>query len=245
MDADHDFSPREREPEQIDIQTLRVSGRVPYGYGAIEIVNYCYLVHNKKNGQGLLIDPAWELETIETAIRRAGARLTAILLTHSHFDHVNLVEALVSRYQAEVWMSAEEIAFYRFSAPNLRAIDMTRPFRPAGIAVTPYLTPGHSKGSTCFRIGEHLFSGDTLFIEGCGICVGDGADPREMFDSIALLKARCGREVRLYPGHAFGEAPGSSFEQASRTNVYLNLDDYEKFRSFRMRDGQSRIFDFK
>jgi hydroxyacylglutathione hydrolase len=222
-----------------------VSGLVRFGDQEVHVINYSYLVVNDVTGQALIIDPAWELETIEEAIRQAGVTLSAILLTHSHFDHVNLVTPLVARHGAETWMSREEIHFYRFACPNLRAIEGPEPFFAAGLHVGPYLTPGHTKGSTCFLVGDDLFTGDTLFTEGCGICAGKGAEPREMFESIQALKAWCPPQVRIFPGHSFGERPGKTFGELLHSNIYLSVEEYELFHSLRMRSSQTRIFDFR
>jgi hydroxyacylglutathione hydrolase len=227
------------------VHPLKVSGLVRFGDQEVHVINYAYLVVNDVTGQALIVDPAWELETIEAAIQAAGVTLSAILLTHSHFDHVNLVTPLVARHGAEVWMSREEIHFYRFDCPNLRAIEGAEPFLAAGLRVIPYFTPGHTKGSTCFRVGDNLFSGDTLFTEGCGVCIGKGAEPREMFESIQAIKGWCPPQVRVFPGHSFGESPGKTFGELLHSNIYLSVEEYELFHSLRMRSSQKRIFDFR
>nr|ASA76634.1 putative hydrolase [Pyxidicoccus sp. MCy9557] len=230
---------------EVRVEPLRVSGQVHYAGRDFDVVNYSYLVIHRATGQALIVDPAWELDTIEGALRSADATLEGVLLTHSHFDHVNLVAPLVARHGADVWMSREELQFYRFSCPNLRAIDSEEPFTVAGMHVTPVLTPGHSRGSTCFFVGDNLFCGDTLFTEGCGACIGEGANPLEMFQSLQRLKARCGPGVRVFPGHSFGEPVGKTFELVRQNNIYLQLESYEPFHSLRMRSHQPRILDFK
>jgi glyoxylase-like metal-dependent hydrolase (beta-lactamase superfamily II) len=231
--------------QSVDVRPLRVSGWLRYGGRELHVINFTYVVSDPARGQALIVDPAWEPDAIERVVDGLGVPLTACLLTHSHFDHVNLADFLVGRHGLDVYMSDAEIRRYGFTCRNLRPIVGAEPFVAAGLQVTPLHTPGHSAGSTCYLIGDNLFSGDTLFTEGCGMCSGRGADPKAMFESIGLLRARCRGSVRVFPGHSFGEQPGQTFESLLRTNVYLNMRDYEQFRAFRMREHQPRLFDFK
>ena len=164
-----------------------------------------------------------------------------ILLTHSHFDHVNLADALSKKYDSPVLMSRIEIDFYRFNCNNLLAIEDSTPFSFGHSRVLPILTPGHTKGSLSYLIGENLFSGDTLFCEGCGICQGLGADPDAMFESISFLKHQLPLETRIYPGHSYHEAPGKPFSYLMKNNIYLQLDSREHFVRFRMRHNQKKF----
>lgn len=231
--------------EAVEVVPLRVSGLVRYANREFHVVNYTYVVANRDTRQALLVDPAWELETITDALARQRLQASGILLTHSHFDHVNLVAPLVELFNLDVWMSRDEIDAYGFSCANLRAVEDGAPFWAAGLRVVPCLTPGHSAGSTCFFVGGNVFSGDTLFSEGCGMCSGAGADPWQMYESLQRLKLRCAAGDRVFPGHSFGRAPGRSFAELLTENVYLNIPSYEAFHAFRMRTGQTKLFDFR
>ena len=236
---------RDVSAEPVAVVPLRVSGLVRYANREFHVVNYTYVVANRDTGQALLVDPAWELETITDALARMRLQARGILLTHSHFDHVNLVAPLVELFDLDVWMSRDEIDAYGFSCPNLRAVEDATPFWAAGLRVVPWLTPGHSAGSACFYTGGNVFSGDTLFTEGCGMCSGAGADPRQMFESLRRLKARCAPGDRIFPGHSFGREPGRTFGELLDENVYLSIPSYEAFYAFRMRAGQTKLFDFR
>ena len=207
--------------------------------------NYTYLIVDRCSGMAIVVDPAWELDKIEKILNRTDSRLSTILLTHSHFDHVNLVAPLVKKYNAQVIMSKAEIDYYGFRCNNLNDIDSEMPLSLSQIDVTPLFTPGHSKGSMCYLIDDFLFSGDTLFIEGCGICVGNGADPKAMFSSLNLLKEKITASTKIYPGHSFGKAPAKPFSYLLKNNIYLQFKECDKFIGYRMRKGQRGWFDFK
>jgi hydroxyacylglutathione hydrolase len=204
--------------------------------------NYTYLVIDRETRTAAIVDPAWEPEPILAAIRSLDVRLDAILLTHSHFDHVNLVESLSASFAPCVYMHRREIDFYGYSCRNLIALDHQDVVRVGATEIRCLKTPGHTAGSACFVAGRALFSGDTLFTEGCGVCDTHGGSAEAMFGSMQLLKATIAGDVAVYPGHSFGKEPGHTFEYLLRNNVYLNIPDEKRFVQFRMRAVNPRTY---
>nr|MCU0808964.1 MBL fold metallo-hydrolase [Candidatus Contendobacter sp.] len=69
----------------------------PYTVHALELGrlgNFIYIIHDHATGRAAVVDPAWDVPAILALTERHGLRVTDILLTHSHFDHINGVEAL-------------------------------------------------------------------------------------------------------------------------------------------------------
>lgn len=207
--------------------------------------NYCYLLVNNLNQKAVLIDPAWEINKIEEHMEHHRVQLVAILLTHHHFDHVNLAEPLAKKYQVPVIMSKTEIGYYGFSCYNLMAINTLQELIFEQIKILPILTPGHTKGSMVYCVANSLFSGDTLFIDGCGMCIAPGGDPSEMFDSLCYLKSNLPNHAKIYPGHCYGKEPGQDFSWLLANNVYLHFNNSKDFINFRMRKNQTGLFSFK
>lgn len=201
--------------------------------------NYNYLVVDPVSLQAVIVDPAWEIDTIDRALADAGATLSGILVTHSHHDHIHLCKPLAEKYDCPIWMSNAEIAASGFSARQLVGID-TRPWMVGQMLIEPIFTPGHTPGSTCFRIGENLFTGDVLFAEGCGFCV-DTEAAYAMFESLEQLKARIEPQTRVFPGHSYGQPPGRPMSQLLRDNIYLQFKKKESFAAFRLRSGQDKV----
>lgn len=208
------------------------------------IVNYSYLVVDYSSNQSVVVDPAWDMEKIETALACTQTRLSGILLTHSHPDHVHLAEPLAAKYHCPIWMSNEEIAFSGFNVQHLIGID-TMPWFVGKIKIQPILTPGHTPGSACYLIGKNLFAGDTLFAEGCGICP-DIEAAYNMFTSLEHLKRRLEPETRVFPGHVYGKPPGQEFSEVLKNNIYLQFRNENDFAAYRLRKGQNKLsfFDF-
>jgi hydroxyacylglutathione hydrolase len=207
--------------------------------------NFTYLVFDPLRREALIIDPTWEMEKIEQALADNQLTLKSILVTHGHQDHVNLVKPLVEKYGCEVWMSAADVAHFCFECPNLHTISDETSFQAAGLSVTPLLTPGHTMGCVCYLIDGNLFTGDTLFIEGCGMCFGKGSDPKLLYKSLQRLKNTLGDDTKIFPAHSYGMLPGKDFSFVRQNNVYLIFDEEAPFIAYRMREGQTRLFDFQ
>jgi len=209
------------------------------------MINYNYLVIDHINSESIIIDPAWDLEKIEQALEVSGTTLKGILLTHSHFDHLHLARPLADTHKCPIWMSHEEIEISNYNAPQLEAID-TKPLYIGSLKITPLLTPGHTQGSMCYLIGNNLFTGDTLFYEGCGLCT-DVEAAHNMFDSLKQIIAHVKPTTRIFPGHKYVKDPGQEFSSVYQNNIYLQFKNKHDFASYRLRKGQnhSKFFEFK
>lgn len=200
--------------------------------------NNNYLVVDPATAQAVLVDPAWEMDKLQAAMAASQASLRGILITHAHFDHIDLARPLADFYNCPIWMSRQEIDASGFRARQLEETG-ERSWSVGQMTITPMLTPGHTPGCTCYKIGENLFAGDVLFNEGCGICSGTEA-AHAMFDSLALLKGALAPHTRIFPGHTYVRPPGLSFAEVMASNAYLHFQDRERFAAFRLRKGQSQ-----
>lgn len=199
------------------------------------IRSFTYVLVDRRSRRAAVVDPAWDPDAIAARVEALGAIPAAILLTHSHFDHVNAVSPLVARYGVDVHMSCREIDVYGFRCERLRAVRHGDVVRVGETEVTCLATPGHTAGGLCFQAGDALFTGDTVFTEGCGVCTAPGGDPRAMFGSLALIRRSVPPTARVFPGHSFGMAPGQPLADLQRDNVYFQFDDPEQFVAWRMR----------
>ncbi|MBO2945605.1 MBL fold metallo-hydrolase [Paenibacillus sp. F411] len=207
-------------------------------------INYSYLIVDRKSRQAAVVDPAWQLEAIESALERYEAELSTILLTHSHKDHVHLVPPLCQRYAPHVFMMQKELDYYHFSAPSLYGLKDGEELKVGHTSITGLLTPGHTAGGGCYWLEGSLFTGDTIFTEGCGMCSSEGSDPVEMYYSVKRLQQLMPADTRVYPGHSFGERPGQSMSRLHEMNAYFQIASLEHFVSFRMRKGQTSLMSF-
>lgn len=193
--------------------------------------NCTYIVANLTENTAVLIDPAWELEKILDCLEVYKVAVSAILLTHSHQDHTNLVSALVDKFNCKVYMSSKEIEFYGFRTKNLLPVDDLNTVKIGGLCFKCFLTPGHTVGSMCFKIGNNLFTGDTIFIRSCGFCNCKGSDIDALFDSIKKIKKIVHNNSNIYPGHYFRDDLKYERDYLTR-NLYFHINDRKIFRKF-------------
>lgn len=217
----------------MEIKTFRVS--------QAGIINQCYLA--SQDNIGILIDPSWDYALINDYMTTHHIRPAGVLLTHAHFDHTDLAAAFANAYQIPVWMSDVEITHSGFQCPQLQAVTHLQEIVTEGIRIKVLLTPGHTPGSTCYLTGGHLFSGDTVFMEGVGICSEESV--HDLYNSVQLLKHYLPAGTHFWPGHSFGEKPGKDLLWLKKHNIYFQLDDREHFCTFRMRKNRPDPFLFK
>lgn len=210
----------------------------------LNIINLTYIIIDEKTKQTAIIDPAWELPKIESVLQTLNGNLTTILLTHSHFDHVNLVNSLLNKYNPQVFMSSGEIDFYNFKCKNLNSFNHYDSIKLGENEILCLLTSGHTIGSTCYLLSDSLFTGDTIFIEGCGICNTFGGNPEQMFESIQKIKNTIDPRVKIYPGHSYGKNVGYPLNYLLKENIYFQIDKKEHFINFRIRKNQNNLFKF-
>lgn len=208
------------------------------------MLNICYVLANEITKDAIIIDPAWEPRKIERILEKHKLQLKCVVLTHSHFDHVDLCEFFSKKYSTPVYMSEVEVGYYNFCCFNLVTFRDNECLRAGGFEIVTIPTPGHTKGSTCLHIGNNLFTGDTLFTEGCGACIGAGSDPYYLYESLSKLKKLLPSDVRVYAGHSYGEEVGQTMSTVIKKNIYLNFNSAEKFVKFRMRRNQKSLLSF-
>jgi glyoxylase-like metal-dependent hydrolase (beta-lactamase superfamily II) len=176
-----------------------------------------YVVRASGSEHALLVDPGAEPERLIDALDALGVRIDAILITHTHFDHVGAVAALAAHTGAPVYCPTLE----RDVLADLDAYMGGTGFGPfesyeadvlvaggerlelAGLEIDVLFTPGHSPGHVTYALGAHdaLFSGDVLFAGSVGRVDLLGGDWPTLAASIAMLLDSYPDETRVYAGH--------------------------------------------
>ena len=169
-------------------------------------------------GSAVVIDPAAAVQEYDKLLREHGAKLTHILCTHGHYDHVGSAQALRTEWGAKLYCEAQDLAGDRMYP--LAAADSSYTeggtIRVDELAFTVWHTPGHSQGSVVILCGEYLFVGDTVFQGSIGRTDLEGGDMRQMDRSLRKFAALpVAKETQLLPGHGgfstFGEELAGNF----------------------------------
>ncbi len=177
----------------------------------------CYIAWSTDSTEALVFDPGEDAPRLLAALAREQLTVAAILLTHTHFDHVGAVAPLAAATGAEVWVPELE----RHVLTDIDAYVPWPGFGPfenyeaehtvsggerlelAGLEIDVVFTPGHSPGHVTYAIDAHLalFSGDVLFRDSVGRTDLPGGHTPTLMASIATLVERYPGETRVYPGH--------------------------------------------
>ena len=177
----------------------------------------CFLFRREGSDRALLVDPGDEAERLLGAIDELGVQLDAILLTHTHFDHVGAVAPVAKATGAEVWVPDLE----KQVLADINAYVPWPGFGPfedweaehtleggerlglGGFSIDVHFTPGHSPGHMTFSIPDEgvAFSGDVLFQGSVGRTDLPGGDWPTLLSSIEDLVEKLPAETIIYPGH--------------------------------------------
>jgi glyoxylase-like metal-dependent hydrolase (beta-lactamase superfamily II) len=159
--------------------------------------NNCYVLIDPDSKEALIIDAAWEPDRILAGVE--GLKVQRILTTHGHHDHHDALDPVRKQLGVPGGIGAGDESMLK-SPPDFLIGDQDT-FRFGPHEVRAIHTPGHTPGSTCFMIGKHLFTGDTLFPGGPGNTRGDAERFAQIIDSIRSRLFTLPDDTTVYPGH--------------------------------------------
>jgi len=193
----------------------------------------CYLVRHPNASEALLIDPGDEAERLIEALTALEVTIPAILITHTHIDHIGAVAALARHTGAPVYCPSIERAvladidasvkdfglsgFESYEADEL--LSGGEHLTLAGLEIEIHFTPGHSPGHLTYALPEQevLLDGDVLFRGSVGRVDLPGGDWATLLASISGLIDAYPPQTVVFPGHGAQTTLGAERE----TNPFL------------------------
>jgi glyoxylase-like metal-dependent hydrolase (beta-lactamase superfamily II) len=195
----------------------------------------CWIVSDDGQGPSVVIDPADDPEAIIDAL--GGSVVSAIVLTHRHFDHIGAVREVIAATGAPLLchaLDADGLLTSHGTGGALFGFEITSP-RPdrllrdgdvieAGeVTLSVLHTPGHTPGGICLFAQDssggppHLFAGDTVFAGSVGRTDFEGGDSRALSRSIAGKVAPLPEDTIVHPGHG----PDTTVGRERRINPFF------------------------
>ncbi|MDR3767564.1 MAG: MBL fold metallo-hydrolase [Butyricicoccus sp.] len=190
----------------------------------------CYIFYDENTMEGAVVDPGDNAPSILKAIEDEKIQLKYVLLTHGHFDHILAVHDVAKATGAKlVCPKGDTWLLHKDAMGEFRPWAKSFVETPVDIeaeegtevtigGLTAYYmnTPGHTPGSSVIKVGDVLFTGDTLFRHECGRCDLEGGDFSKMLASLKRLHDLEG-DYKVLPGHE----GLSTLEDERRNNPYM------------------------
>jgi glyoxylase-like metal-dependent hydrolase (beta-lactamase superfamily II) len=213
---------------------------------APQMVNFVYLIGDRETGEVVAVDPAYRVDELVELLDADGLRLTGVLATHWHPDHlggdlmgypIEGIRELVGRadVDAPVHVQASEAEWVKRATgvddSDLVTHESGDVVEVGHVPIRLLHTPGHTPGSQCFIVDGKLVAGDTLFLDGCGRTDLPGGDADQMYESLTQRLATIPDDTVLYPGHLYSPEPSATMGETRQRNYVFRLPTLEQWRT--------------
>jgi glyoxylase-like metal-dependent hydrolase (beta-lactamase superfamily II) len=209
---------------------------------AQQMVNFSYLIGDRQTRECVVVDPAYDVDSLLAVAERDDMSVTGALVTHYHPDHcggsmmghsIEGIAALVERTGVPIHVQATEAEFVtkvtEVGASHLVSHAPGDVVRVGEVPIELVHTPGHTPGSQCFLVNGCLVAGDTLFLEGCGRTDLPGGDPAQLYESLTTTLARVPDDTVLFPGHQYSVASSATMGETRKMNYVFRPKSAEQW----------------
>lgn len=198
------------------------------------MANFCYMAGDEETRTCAVIDPAFDAKTILKEIETAGYKITHVINTHGHADHVSANAEIIKATGAQLCVhegDAQQVSGFLTrslsrimggkGSPGVNCILKDNDVIKIGKTELRVIhTPGHTFGSICIYAEGHLFTGDTLFVGAVGRTDLPGGSTSTLVSSIREKLYSLPDETVVWPGHDYGDTPTSTIGREKSENPF-------------------------
>lgn len=189
-----------------------------------ELATNCYILIDEAEKKAAVIDPGAEADRILAELDKTDARVEYILLTHGHYDHIGAVARLHEALpQTKVYIHKADSRGTGFhvvpladQVADLQYYDDGDTLTLGSLTIHVIHTPGHTPGGVTLRVGDVLFTGDTLFAGSMGRSDFPGGNTQQLFASLKKLAGLEG-DYHVLPGHEMT----TTLDRERQSNVFV------------------------
>ena len=200
--------------------------------------NCSYLLTCLKTMSSIIVDASLELSRLQPFLK---TRPDAILITHSHHDHIKYINEYIEKYPEIKVIGHPKSKLNNTSESNYLPMEDSSVFKLGGLEIKTIHTPGHYYDSVCYLVDNVIFTGDTLFIGRTGRTLSKGSNISDLYNSVYKKLLTLPGSTIIYPGHNYGSKPTmaisenmkiSNLLQASGEKDFIDrMKNYEKTRA--------------
>ncbi len=178
---------------------------------------YTYLLGCEDTGLAILIDPVYPMwERDLAAVGALGLQLAWTVETHVHADHITSA----ARLRRETGSRIAYPAAAGLPCADL-GIEEGKPFEVGSISLAPLFTPGHTDDHLAYVLGDRVFTGDALLIDGCGRTDFQNGDAATLYRSVHDKLFSLPDDCLVYPAHDYNDRHVSTIAQEKKRNPRL------------------------
>ncbi|OUR97255.1 Zn-dependent hydrolase [Halobacteriovorax marinus] len=180
---------------------------------------YTYLVYDRETLDAVIIDPVRETFSRDLrVINQMGLKLSWCLETHVHADHITSAALFVKEFGVKIALGEKADVECRNAVQfsDNQFLEVTKDLK-----IRVITTPGHTICSVCFHVEDFLFTGDTLFVRGCGRTDFQMGSPRDLYESVHRKLYILNDETRVLPGHDYNGEMFSTIGEEKKFNPRL------------------------
>ena len=185
--------------------------------------NFSYLVWCNESKNAIIIDPAVHPKKIVNTIKSNDLRLTKILITHTHYDHIFFIDD---------WLTINpilEIIGYNVSKinyKNKKNILDQEIINLGNESLKGIYTPGHYPDSICYWSMKNscIFTGDTMFVGRTGRVISNGSNISKLYNSIYNILLKLPKNTTIYSGHDYGNTKTTTIQESVKNYIFFQCE---------------------